>query len=145
MSRVFEYDESYGDPWNKSNAIWRSLIPRHGGFFNHPTIAPDRSVFSVFHQLHCLDGMRRGYWAFYNAMNEQVVLEEENMQPLLTPMHFKHCVDYLRQGLMCRPDLTLEILNPAGMGVEGFGTEHTCKNWGELTTFVKAWETWGRD
>lgn len=113
ISRVFEYDATYGEPSDTSNGIWRSLIPRHGGFFNHPTIAPERSVFSVFHQLHCLvcspvapflpntqtesqqDGMRKGFWSIHNAMNEQTIVSEETM--LKHSVHFKHCTDYLRQ------------------------------------------------
>ncbi|OAF99797.1 uncharacterized protein CC84DRAFT_1222804 [Paraphaeosphaeria sporulosa] len=141
FSRVFEYDATYGEPSNTSNAIWRSLIPHHGGFFNHPTIAPERSVFSVFHQLHCLDGMRKGFWELNNALNGDTIIDEENI--LKHAVHFKHCSDYLRQVLMCKPDMTLEIQNPILKAVEGFGVEHICRDWAELTRFVKEWETWG--
>lgn len=86
--------------------------------------------------------MRKGFWAIHNAMNEQTIVNEANM--LKHSIHFKHCVEYLRQVLMCTPDLTLEIQDPVLKAVEGFGVEHTCKDWDDLTTFVTEWENWGR-
>lgn len=51
----FEMERLFGDkPSNESNAAWERLFPARGGFFNHPTIAPKRSAYAVFHQLHCL-------------------------------------------------------------------------------------------
>jgi len=88
--------------------------------------------------------MRQGYWALYSAMNEKTVLEEEDMPEMSSPDHFRHCVDLLRQALMCQPDLTLELKDEAVGGVSGFGTEHACKDWGELLSFVNEWEDWGR-
>lgn len=54
-TKIFHYDPRFGAvPSNASNAIWQSIFPAQGGFFKHPTLAPKRSAFSVFHQLHCL-------------------------------------------------------------------------------------------
>ena len=51
----FEMKPVFGDkPSKESNAAWGELFPVRGGFFNHPTIAPKRSAYAVFHQLHCL-------------------------------------------------------------------------------------------
>ncbi|KAH8587736.1 hypothetical protein B0O99DRAFT_747329 [Bisporella sp. PMI_857] len=143
FSRVFVYNGTYAEDSKESNAAWKELIPSHGGFFNHPTLAPQRSLFSVFHQLHCLNGMRQGYWAVYQAMNEQTVLDDDDMPLMSSPQHFQHCIDLLRQALMCQPDLTLELKNESIGGVEGFGTEHQCKDWNQLMSFTKKWETWG--
>lgn len=53
--QLFEHQKIYGGkPSNESNAVWDSLMPKRGGFFNHPEIAPERSAYAVFHQLHCL-------------------------------------------------------------------------------------------
>ncbi|KAL3417244.1 hypothetical protein PVAG01_11244 [Phlyctema vagabunda] len=54
ISQILEYNATFAESSNASNVAWKALIPHHGGFFNHPTLAPQRSVFSVFHQLHCL-------------------------------------------------------------------------------------------
>jgi hypothetical protein len=53
-SKIFVYDKKFGEVSTEADLAWKGLFPRHGGFFNHPTIAPQRSTFAVFHQLHCL-------------------------------------------------------------------------------------------
>jgi hypothetical protein len=54
FSKVFAFDRTFGEVSEEANEVWEEMFPPHGGFFNHPTIAPQRSTFSVFHQLHCL-------------------------------------------------------------------------------------------
>lgn len=54
-SQIFYQNHTFGAaPSNVSNAAWASLFPDQGGFFKHPNIAPQRSAWAVFHQLHCL-------------------------------------------------------------------------------------------
>ena len=43
---------------------------------------------------------------------------------------------------MCRPDLTIEIKNEELGGVTGFGTEHQCKRWDQLTDWLSKWENY---
>lgn len=53
--RVFRYNATFAErPSVITDSAWESLFPAQGGFFKHPTIAPERSAFAVFHQLHCL-------------------------------------------------------------------------------------------
>lgn len=55
--KTFRYNGSYGSaPANHTDTAWASLFPVQGGFFKDPQLAPQRSAFSVFHQLHCLVG-----------------------------------------------------------------------------------------
>lgn len=54
--------------------------------------------------------------------------------------HVRHCIDLLRNSIMCRPDLTIEIKNEKLGGVTGFGTEHQCKDWAQLLSWVSGWE-----
>ena len=55
LARLFVYNRTFGEPPSPStNRAWETLFPEQGGFFKHPRIAPSRSAFSVFHQLHCL-------------------------------------------------------------------------------------------
>ena len=55
VSLVFKYNRTFGEvSSNETIRAWEELFPEQGGFFRHPTIAPKRSAFSVFHQLHCL-------------------------------------------------------------------------------------------
>jgi hypothetical protein len=52
---LFKMEAIYGaKPSNESDTAWNALMPKRGGFFNHPKIAPERSAYAVFHQLHCL-------------------------------------------------------------------------------------------
>jgi hypothetical protein len=64
---LFRYNRTFGEPPSEvTNAAWESLFPKHGGFFVHPDLAPERSAFSVFHQLHCLvsqSNQRCAVWA----------------------------------------------------------------------------------
>jgi len=55
MNQVFRPDGSFvGNPNTSQKKAWESLIPESGGFMKHPSLAPKRSVFAIFHQLHCL-------------------------------------------------------------------------------------------
>ena len=59
-----------------------------------------------------------------------------------TPPHVRHCIDLLRQSLMCQPDLTVEVKDNAVGGVRGFGTQHICADWQELVDWTREWQTW---
>lgn len=50
-------------------------------------------------------------------------------------MHVRHCLDYLRQSLMCAADSTLEPVEPDLNGVTGWTVERTCRSY----TDVKLW------
>ncbi|KAL6721251.1 hypothetical protein ACLMJK_000353 [Lecanora helva] len=145
-SRIFHYDRAFGSaPSNESDAAWASLFPAQGGFFKHPTLAPHRSAFAVFHQLHCLEGIRQGYWMIYDNVLEGRQMKEEDFPFMSSPSHIRHCVDLLRQSLMCRPDTTIEVKNEELGGVTGFGTEHQCRDWGQLSEWTVEWEGWRQD
>jgi hypothetical protein len=89
------------------------------------------------------NGIREGYYALYVAMNQHRVLSDDDMPKMSSPRHIRHCIELLRQVLMCQPDLTLEVKNLFVGGVAGFGTEHQCRDWKQLMSFTKEWETWG--
>ena len=50
----------------------------------------------------------------------------------ISPAHIRHCIDLLRQSLMCCADTTVETKEEGSIGVKGFGTEHGCKDWEQL-------------
>jgi len=43
--------------------------------------------------------------------------------------HSAHCVDYIRQGIMCNADTSLEGTTDAG---PGWGSKHVCKDYDAL-------------
>lgn len=61
----------------------------------------------------------------------------------ISPPHMRHCIDLLRQSLMCSPDLTVEVKNETLGGVTGFGTVHQCRDWAQLMTWMENWEDVG--
>ncbi|KAL8788075.1 MAG: hypothetical protein Q9195_007489 [Heterodermia aff. obscurata] len=136
IPHTFHYNRSFSyPPSNHTNRAWRNIFPAEGGFFIHPTIAPTRSTFSVFHQLHCLNGLRGGYWANHHAALHGHRLKDEDLPVDIQESHMRHCIDLLRQALMCHGDTTLEVVDEAINGVHGFRVEHQCKDWAQL----KAW------
>lgn len=79
---------------------------------------------SLFHQLHCLGQIREAHWVLLHSVE---VGRTRKAAALLGPHgdHVKHCLDYLRQSLMCNGDMTLEapLQDGAGAGfaVDGWG------------------------
>jgi hypothetical protein len=89
------------------------------------TIAIDRHsdgpgyMISAFHQLHCLSYLAVHFQEGYAG----VELEDEIAH------HSVHCFNYLRQGIMCNADTTLEGKTEAGPGE---GSEHECVDYDAL-------------
>lgn len=97
---------------------WDTTIPQGSGFFR---LGPENRPFSmsIFHQLHCLRLLRT------------FLGDPEN---IWTDGHMQHCLNYLRQMILCNPDLTLE---PADIMTRDFRTEragstHVCMDWSQL-------------
>ncbi|KAI1323299.1 hypothetical protein F5Y16DRAFT_403601 [Xylariaceae sp. FL0255] len=56
----------------------------------------------VFHSLHCLDELRKTIWPEYYGTLE----ERYNVSRELATMHQDHCVEALREAIMCGGDIT---------------------------------------
>jgi hypothetical protein len=57
--------------------------------------------------------------------------------------HVLHCIEYIRQSLMCSADTTIELAITTAegdQGVKGFGTEHICKDFRQLVDWTSKWE-----
>ena len=53
--RKFRYEDIFAaQPNITTDRSWLGLFPLGGGFFKHPTLAPEKATFAVYHQLHCL-------------------------------------------------------------------------------------------
>ncbi|KAK7007693.1 hypothetical protein R3P38DRAFT_3028903 [Favolaschia claudopus] len=95
---------------------WAALVPPNGGIVY---VGRNREPFlpSVFHQLRCLDILRQAY-----------VLDAHNTLPKHARLaaQSRHCLNYLRQMIMCRANLRLEpVVDPFGV--------HAVNPWGKLT------------
>lgn len=71
---------------------------------------------TLYHQLHCLSYLVEHLQAGYSGAR----LTEE------VAHHAAHCFDYIRQGIMCAADTTLEGQTEAG---PGWGSKHECKDY----------------
>ncbi|KAK3390363.1 hypothetical protein B0H63DRAFT_519590 [Podospora didyma] len=137
---VFIYNRTFAEKSDAADAAWSVLFPRQAGYFTHPTVAPHRSTFSVYHYLHCLNGIRMGYWAVHDAAVAGQKLNDSSLPMMISPPHVRHCIDLLRQTLMCNADLTVEVKDEKAGGVHGFGETHQCIDWEALGSWTTAHE-----
>ena len=55
------------------------------------------------------------------------------------PRHIFHCLDYLRQTIMCNADTTLEWRSEGDPAhIDGYGPTHQCRNWDEVRQWLGA-------
>lgn len=52
--------------------------------------------------------------------------------------HIIHCVDYLRQALMCAADATLEPNIPGTRIISGIGIDHQCQDYESLIRWAES-------
>jgi len=100
---------------------WESLTPRGNGWV---VLEPGPRSYAVtmYHQLHCLNAMR------YDLTQSKI-----GKAPTTAELrHAHHCYNYIRQGLQCGLDLTLE-LSYDEMG----DTVHVCRDWVQIRTFME--------
>ncbi|KAI0324260.1 hypothetical protein GY45DRAFT_1263194 [Cubamyces sp. BRFM 1775] len=120
-----------------ASAEWASIFPAGSGGFVR--LGPRGRLFgvSMFHQLHCLDKMRRAVVAPPSSEWES--------------WHTQHCLNYVRQMLLCAANTRLEpVKEVVEQGenreakVDGLGLEHRCRDWSVLRTAVeenfRGWE-----
>lgn len=85
---------------------------------------------AMFHELHCLHVMR---------LPLDGVASPHNLG------HMQHCLNYLRQFILCSPNLTLE---PADVLTRDFeedreGATHVCRNWEVMyDEMAENWREW---
>ncbi|KAI0867358.1 hypothetical protein GGS24DRAFT_515816 [Hypoxylon argillaceum] len=129
---VFEYQKAFAlPPSNESSLSWDSLFPSGQGFVANPEFSPLPGCLAVYHQLHCLNTLRHGYWA--------ARLGHESTSHAL-PAHIRHCFDYLRQSIMCHADTNIEPVNSELGGVTGFGSQKRCRDIGKVRQWAEEWK-----
>ncbi|MCJ1312976.1 hypothetical protein MMC25_006652 [Agyrium rufum] len=131
-SRIFDYNLTYVEaPSERTNMAWAELQP-NGGLVNHPYDDTKAAGLSAFHQIHCIDAIRRTYYALLEGTTDPDVED-----PFY---HSRHCFDYLRQSVMCAGDMTIEMegfeANGTSKGITGIGAEHRCVDWDALVDWA---------
>src|ERR1700761_6834856 len=171
---TFEHSEIFGGKsTQKNDQAWNSLMPVRppvrtsrcatndhlqpgDGFINveNPRqykLPPGQKTpkgeiydISLFHQLHCLSAIRAHVLLLELAIGRNNSQEISDL--LLRPQesHVYHCIDYIRQGLMCAGDMTVEWPREEEDGrrfaVDGWGVTHQCKDWVSFS-MVSVWGT----
>ena len=100
---------------------WNATLPS-GGTVIH--LGPDGRPFTVsmFHQLRCLDIIRDVVVGFYLDNSPDARPGKRDI--------VQHCMNYLRQTVMCRGDLHIETVRaPSGPTVTVSAVTHSCKDW----------------
>ncbi|KAK0185496.1 hypothetical protein F5146DRAFT_1005480 [Armillaria mellea] len=116
-SEVYTYvgnSEHYNLDTQLAVSEWDRLLPPGGGMLH---LGPNQQPFSIsmFHQLHCLNIIRAGLMESKRAADEQ---------PL------QHCMNYLRQMVLCRADGQLQsVRRSTGGGVTAWSQPRVCRNW----------------
>ncbi|KAF3911406.1 hypothetical protein ABW20_dc0103005 [Dactylellina cionopaga] len=116
-----------------SEKAWKDLIPNGRGFVSISKLTKDSKydipislleldtsnkgqfAVSAFHQLHCLHMVVSSYFAALGSHDHDVV-------------HTKHCLEYLRNSVICAADSALEPWKKDLNGVDGFRSPHMCRN-----------------
>jgi len=81
-----------------------------------------------------LNGVRKGYYpATATATGEDQDAQSEDMVADLKQI--RHCIDHLRQSLMCHVDTNFEPVIEEPGGATGFGTVHHCQNYQNILDF----------
>ncbi|KAL2060781.1 hypothetical protein VTL71DRAFT_9423 [Oculimacula yallundae] len=157
----FGPDIAYNDPLMLTNATrmkeihrnWQQLFPKGRGYVKlhekesfevlHPPFRMDSVltdgdhyegyILAVYHQLHCLSILTT---ALGTSREEWAKLEEQKRE------HRSHCVEYLRQSILCSADTTLEGETGSWTKSTGWGQTHSCVDFDALTEMANQRAIW---
>ncbi|KAK3329255.1 hypothetical protein B0H66DRAFT_634462 [Apodospora peruviana] len=95
-------------------------------------------VLGVYHNLHCLNMIRRKLsWDYYESRTPSNRLE------LTEPPHLAHCIDLIRQALLCRPNTAIFVSDYVNDPVQYTSDDIRssanvqCVNWDSLHGWAK--------
>ena len=100
------------------------------GYFKDGRLAPQTSIPTVFHQLHCLYIIRRAYYDDSSDLQEFDFGKDRDV-------HVAHCFDYIKQGLTCTIDTTVEPAVEKEGEFLGFGFDRQCQDFEALKDYVE--------
>ncbi|KAF7860756.1 hypothetical protein EAF04_008274 [Stromatinia cepivora] len=90
----------------------------------------------VFHQIHCLNMIRKAtYLDYYLPRNAEWERDPDTMR-----YHIDHCIDMLRQKLMCDPDvgmITYVWAKDWKQPLPDFNTVHMCRSYSKVINWAQ--------
>ncbi|EOA80854.1 uncharacterized protein SETTUDRAFT_100702, partial [Exserohilum turcica Et28A] len=97
----------------------------------------------VFHQLHCLDTLRK---SFYPRRYNITLLKPDGMVNYVPWLHVDHCIESIRQSLMCNADVTpmhYEWNDEIKSVVPKITITHVCRNFEKIKKWAAdRWVDW---
>jgi hypothetical protein len=79
--------------------------------------------------------LRESLFAFYALSTTAVGLENEETAGML--LHGRHCIEYIRQALMCSPDLNFEPVELEPTRLRQWGIQRQCKDFNALSDWAR--------
>lgn len=111
---------------------WSDIIPESTGFIK---LGGEYYLVTLYHQLHCIQSFRQ------NLQEYTLGTWKANSS---SRIHLEHCIEYIRQSVLCNADITLEpnrlARTPDGVIVHassGYGVTHKCRDWKEVKRQVE--------
>ncbi|KAJ5772117.1 hypothetical protein N7520_002646 [Penicillium odoratum] len=126
LTKISPINVSESDVWKVGkNATEAARLPKEfgGGWMGG---------IEVFYQLHCLSMLRQGSYLYIDYYREE---NPDYWNATHTPMHLDHCIEMIRQSLMCTADLGLMTYNFVEFRAEAwpdFNTLHKCRDFDKV-------------
>ncbi|KAL2071628.1 hypothetical protein VTL71DRAFT_12863 [Oculimacula yallundae] len=146
----FDLPSKYADTGPEGDKLWSNMMPIGAGFVRVPyprrfDMPESKSIeddseegevysLSITHQLHCLAVIR------HVIMN----YEKKDKSRYAGHGHEYHCIDYIRQSILCAGDTTLDhaaiVKGSDGvdrrLGFTGANSTHQCRDWDAIRTWA---------
>lgn len=125
--RAISYD--VGDQWLSADDMSRLEMPISSLQVEHPSTGEQgyRVGIEVFHQLHCLNLLRRvTYKTYYEPLGGEFAGGAETLQK-----HTDHCIEVLRLNLQCNADVglfTFYMVEGDPLAWPQLNSKHVCRN-----------------
>ncbi|KAI1248134.1 hypothetical protein MGN70_010383 [Eutypa lata] len=91
------------------------------------------------HQIHCVDALRKGLWfhyEYYRDHGDDIFMDEDPVED-----HLMHCVEMLRNAIMCSGDVSVITYNwKKGHAAPkaSFKSMHSCQKWDKIEEWRSA-------
>ncbi|CAG8971744.1 hypothetical protein HYALB_00007224 [Hymenoscyphus albidus] len=145
----------FGEPSTKLDRAWRDLYPSVYQLIPKESAAqlvektlifphdPQRRYvveLEVFHLIHCLNMIRKSTRPDYYKGFAPGIVNSHTEDLLFGPEHVSHCIESIRQAIMCHVDVTpyTWIWNSTSGHMQNvFATPHTCRNFDAIRDWAR--------
>ncbi|KAK4164427.1 hypothetical protein QBC43DRAFT_344572 [Cladorrhinum sp. PSN259] len=119
--RLTEAEVDAIDPTRKESSI---PLP-DGGYFG---------MLTVHHELHCVKHLHRFVYAkhYFGELTDDQLARRQ--------LHMEHCLDLIRQSIMCHADvqpITMRWAQTVPVPGANYSVEHNCYNWDAVNNWAK--------